>query len=208
MACLDVEDYGNDNLIHDISKVVIIKMENKEIEELKQIMYGKIDWIEVFKDAYEGRKTSWVELGHIQEWRNATDEVLFAVWKQLEKYLKPSDKEVPNPVHNGVCGETCEECKSKNRHSKGAVKPKGCGKEFTYDKDGDEYICGEEFEYDSGEESDSGCGYLLCPACSKENNLKVASLCENCGRTEAQHPIHPLSLTFARCQEFKPKKEE
>lgn len=58
------------------------------IEELKQIMYGKIDWIRVFKDAYNGRKTAWREMGNIQEWRNATDEVLFAVWKQIEENLK------------------------------------------------------------------------------------------------------------------------
>jgi len=56
-------------------------------EELKQIMYGKIDWIKVFKDAYNSRKTSWYEMGNIQEWRNATDEVLFAVWHQLEKEI-------------------------------------------------------------------------------------------------------------------------
>ena len=43
-------------------------------EQLKQIMYGKIDWIKVFKDAYLSRKTSWWEVGHINEWRNATDE--------------------------------------------------------------------------------------------------------------------------------------
>jgi len=62
-------------------------MENKTItlQELKEIMYGKVDWYRVFKDAYEGRKSSWFELGHIQEWRNATDEVLFAVWKQIEE---------------------------------------------------------------------------------------------------------------------------
>ena len=56
-------------------------------EELKQIMFKEIDWIRVFKDAYESRKTSWYELGHIQEWRNATDEVLFAVWHQIEDIL-------------------------------------------------------------------------------------------------------------------------
>ena len=53
-------------------------------EKIKFICYGKIDWIKVFKDAYEGRKTSWKELGHIGEWRNATDEVLFAFWKQFK----------------------------------------------------------------------------------------------------------------------------
>jgi len=62
-------------------------MENKTItlQELKEIMYGKMDWYKVFKDAYESRKTSWYELGHIQEWRNCTDEILFAVWKQVEE---------------------------------------------------------------------------------------------------------------------------
>ena len=58
------------------------------------------------------------------------------------------------------------------RRSKGAVngtvKPKGCGK--MYDKHPNissvNAICG-------------SCG--ICPKCSKENNLKVASLCENCG---------------------------
>lgn len=62
-------------------------MNKEDIEKIKQIMYGRMDWIKVFKDAYEGRRTSWYELGHIQEWRNATDEVLFAVWKQLEPEL-------------------------------------------------------------------------------------------------------------------------
>ena len=59
-----------------------------DIKDLKHIMYGKINWYQVFKDAYNSRKTAWWELGHIQEWRNATDEVLFAVWKQLEKEIK------------------------------------------------------------------------------------------------------------------------
>lgn len=67
----------------------------KELEEkLKEIMYGKIDWIKVFKDAYEQRKTSWYELGHIKEWRNATDEILFAVWHQFEKEISKTFKEV------------------------------------------------------------------------------------------------------------------
>ncbi len=65
------------------------------IEELKQIMYGKIDWMKVFKDAYESRKTSWFEMGHIQEWRNATDEVLFAVWHQLEDEINKLDSSKP-----------------------------------------------------------------------------------------------------------------
>jgi len=59
-----------------------------KIEDIKQIMYGKIDWIKVFKDAYENRKTSWNEVGYIREWRNATDEILFALWHQLEVKLK------------------------------------------------------------------------------------------------------------------------
>ncbi len=61
------------------------------IGELKQIFYGKIDWIRVFKDAYESRRTSWHTMGNIQEWRNATDEILFAVWRQLEECLEPSE---------------------------------------------------------------------------------------------------------------------
>ncbi len=61
-----------------MSKLVI------SLEELKRFMYGEMDWTKVFKDAYEGRKTSWHELGNIQEWRNATDEILFAVWHQIE----------------------------------------------------------------------------------------------------------------------------
>ena len=65
---------------------MVIKTE--DIQLIKAIMYGKIDWIKVFKDAYEGRKTSWKDLGHIREWRNATDEILFAVWSQLEHHLK------------------------------------------------------------------------------------------------------------------------
>lgn len=59
-----------------------------DIEDLKQIMYGKIDWVKVFKDAHASRKGAWYELGHIMEWRNATDEVLFAVWHQLEDEIK------------------------------------------------------------------------------------------------------------------------
>lgn len=177
--------------------VIIIKMEPINTEEgIKQRDKAREH---LFKKAEDemGDKDKIIEAlrKHINDLEIFLDEMgiddKFTKWVERD-IPKASDKEV--------------------RHStgavNGAVKPKGCGKEFTYDKDGDEYICGEEFEYDSGEESDSGCGYLLCPACSKENNLKVASLCENCGRTEAQHPIHPLSLTFARCQEFKPKKED
>jgi len=70
-------------------------MENKTItlEELKEIMYGKMDWYKVFKDAYESRKSSWFELGHIQEWRNCMDEVLFAVWKQIEELTHKQARE-------------------------------------------------------------------------------------------------------------------
>jgi len=69
------------------------KAEQKEVlEKLKGIVYGKIDWIQVFKDAYENRKTSWVELGHIQEWRNATDEIMTAFWNQFEEELTKSIK--------------------------------------------------------------------------------------------------------------------
>jgi L-lactate utilization protein LutB len=64
--------------------------DNKTITKgsLKTFMYGKMDWIKVFRDAYERRKSSWRELGHIEEWRNATDEVLFAVWKQIEEEIE------------------------------------------------------------------------------------------------------------------------
>jgi hypothetical protein len=55
---------------------------------LKTFMYSKMDWIKVFRDAYKSRESSWYELGHIQEWRNATDEVLFAVWKQIEEEIE------------------------------------------------------------------------------------------------------------------------
>jgi len=60
-------------------------------DELKMICYGEIDWIKVFRDAYENRKSSWWDLGHIQEWRNATDEILFAFWKQFEEKLKEKE---------------------------------------------------------------------------------------------------------------------
>jgi len=63
-------------------------LDKKIIEDTKQIMYGEVDWIKVLKDAYESRKTSWFEIGHIKEWRNCTDEILFAVWHQLEPKLK------------------------------------------------------------------------------------------------------------------------
>lgn len=68
---------------------------NKALEELKGFMFGRMDWFKVFRDAYESRKTSWHELGHIQEWRNATDEILFAVWRQIEEELnkKQGDKQ-------------------------------------------------------------------------------------------------------------------
>lgn len=55
--------------------------------DLKQICYGKVDWFKVFKDAYNSRESSWWGLGHIAEWRNATDEVLFAFWKQFKNEI-------------------------------------------------------------------------------------------------------------------------
>jgi len=64
----------------------------KMLEVLKQVVWGKIDWMRVFKDAYENRKTSWNEIGHIREWRNATDEVLFALWHQIEELFGFSNK--------------------------------------------------------------------------------------------------------------------
>lgn len=63
-------------------------MKQKDIDEIKRIMFGEMDWMKVFRDAYESRKGAWYELGHICEWRNATDEVLFAVWHQIEDKLK------------------------------------------------------------------------------------------------------------------------
>ena len=62
-----------------------------EFEELKSIMFG-MDWIEILKNAYENRRSSWFDLGHIKEWRNATDEILFACWKQLEEKIKEIEK--------------------------------------------------------------------------------------------------------------------
>ena len=67
--------------------------EKQAIERVKEVFYGKVDWIKVFKDAYENRKTSWYEIGHIKEWRNATDEVLFAIWHQIEQQITSPAKE-------------------------------------------------------------------------------------------------------------------
>ena len=81
--------------VHEVIKDALEKQSENFLGNLKQVMYGKLDWIQVFKDAHASRKTAWHELGHIQEWRNATDEVLFAVWKQLEPMLK-KELEVEN----------------------------------------------------------------------------------------------------------------
>lgn len=45
----------------------------------------------------------------------------------------------------------------------------GCGRDFTFEGDGDDYICGEEFDYDTGE--NDGCGYLLCPECRTKHDV-------------------------------------
>lgn len=72
------------------------------IEELKSIIYGRMDWFRVFRDAYEGRRSSWHNIGNISEWRNATDEVLFAVWKQLEEEINAlSTKEIKPIILDG-----------------------------------------------------------------------------------------------------------
>jgi hypothetical protein len=57
-----------------------------EREKLIQILYS-LDWVKVMRDAYEGRKTSWEEIGHIREWRNATDEIMGAVIKQVKEAI-------------------------------------------------------------------------------------------------------------------------
>lgn len=71
----------------------MVKFSEEQIDVLKYIIFGRIDWPSVFVTAYNNRKTSWYELGHIKEWRNATDEILYAVWHQLEYELDKINKE-------------------------------------------------------------------------------------------------------------------
>lgn len=95
-------------------------------------------------------------------------------------------------------GYGCE-CKKFQAKTSLDKKPKGCGKEFTYEADGDNYICGEEFEYDSGEESDSGCGYLLCPSCKTKNHSP------NCPYTGKKGYVEEEDCHCFCCGVHKPK---
>lgn len=67
------------------------KAKEDVLNEVKSKLY-RLDWITIFKNAYENRKTSWEGLGHIREWRNATDEVMSEVIKQLFESIKENSK--------------------------------------------------------------------------------------------------------------------
>lgn len=89
----------------------ILEKQNKDASKiilkgnLKNFMYGKMDWQKVFIDAFNSRRSSWWKLGHIQEWRNATDEVCFAVWKQLEEFIDSQSKANQTIGRNAVTKE-------------------------------------------------------------------------------------------------------
>lgn len=57
------------------------------IAELHSMMY-QLDWIQILQDAVEARPTSWgvqedEEYKAVAEWRNASDELIAPVWKNL-----------------------------------------------------------------------------------------------------------------------------
>ena len=68
---------------------------NLKIAELHSMIY-QLDWIQILKDAVEARPTSWgVQRGEefkaVPEWRNASDELIAPVWKNV--YQKLEEKE-------------------------------------------------------------------------------------------------------------------
>ena len=75
------------------------KVREKEITmtlaELHSMIY-QFDWIEILREAVEARPTSWgvqkdEEHAAVAEWRNATDELIFPVWKRLFQELWKED---------------------------------------------------------------------------------------------------------------------
>ena len=59
-----------------------------ECENDKETFFNWIcclDMIQVFVDAYNSRQTSWKGMGEIREWKNATDEIRYAIIKRFRK---------------------------------------------------------------------------------------------------------------------------
>jgi len=50
---------------------------------LSEVLY-RLDWIEILREAIEMRRSSWGDRP-VVEWRNASDEVCFALLRALEK---------------------------------------------------------------------------------------------------------------------------
>jgi len=64
-----------------------VKLNEKKVKRIKAVLH-KLDWIKILHTAIESRPTSW-GIRPVREWRNASDEILFAVVKEIEK-LKSS----------------------------------------------------------------------------------------------------------------------
>lgn len=54
----------------------------KPYPHLREDLYA-LDWIKILDDAIKSRKTSWCDPA-VREWRNASDEILFALIHALE----------------------------------------------------------------------------------------------------------------------------
>ena len=79
------------------------KSEKIEIEkgDLQMILY-RLDWIGILKDAIEARPTSWgfptkpakpEEMQYpVNEWRNASDELIAPIWRRLEQEIEERSK--------------------------------------------------------------------------------------------------------------------
>ena len=62
------------------------------LDELKLIVHMRVDWSQVFRDVYKYKGMSWYDLTDIFAWKEMTDEIMYALWKQIEKEIKERDK--------------------------------------------------------------------------------------------------------------------
>lgn len=60
------------------------KMSEEEIKKGLRDSLDYLDWISILHNAIENRKTSWND-NPVREWRNASDELLFAVKEAFEE---------------------------------------------------------------------------------------------------------------------------
>lgn len=74
----------------------------------KDLLHSKLyqlDWIQILQDAIEGRPNSWgyptnpadpdkgIEGYPVNEWRNASDQLIAPIWKQLKHKLQDKDED-------------------------------------------------------------------------------------------------------------------